>query len=552
MCIRDRFYLYLAVVLIDIFYVQQYERLLGVKPTKVLFISWDIVLSVPGSQWCVEQFRKYIDAIYNFINHYSRGHASEVIFLVPFWAASLVGTTNLKIKIKDTIVGLWASITLIYGAIYLFLSPNSVLEFVIVLTPLFWLVGTLADVEKTGRYGLLSYGRNTISRDNLNSDSDKYDAAFMRGLMLNLLIVLFWYNVRIDSSVEWQIYILSISSCLFVIGFLALIFTYAHTSFSSERIRITVQNEIETVYRVVGVTIIASFTGVLLFSKYGVDFSLTNGISVESINLAIFLIVCTGTVLAIEATIQIFREISISLPVKSQKTGSLKILFDESDGDGNLSGIDSDGLYGSSGFRDFLVDKGCEVRAISNFRLGPVLTFNPDILIIRSVLREIEKKKIDSIYRMVMQGLDLIVFYDQKDVAFKINLLKKFSISPEELQEISNTLGIWLYKKSESDDENVQYLISLEQAICLSASTKYNNLFSVEVNKTDEDTKKTMALCFGGKVGKGSVAFIGDSHAWSNKWLGVNDSIDVLEEILLNIEEERAITKKESKSVGNL
>ena len=528
---------FVSIVFVQVMFVDQYLRIKGVLPEKVLGIDWDELVSTPIFSSLYGNTHNYLNYFYKSIDQAFGGLGGEILFMLPLALWALFATTNLTLKRWNKAVEFismsWTFFVLIYGLIYLLLSENKTLEFFFVITPIVWLSSLLVDVSKTGRYSMMFYGRNTISADSIRPDSKNYSNMFMRTLFIVTVAMMFWFNITVPSNYAWQLYILSVSSCLFVIGFLALIFTYAHSSITSERIRIKIQEDIEAVYRTVGVTILASLICMLVFPGRNIDFSLSHGVGVDALALALFLLTSGGIVLCIEATIQVFREIAISLPSKKHSTERLRVLFDESNT--SLYGVNDDGPSGSSGIRDYLVDKGHDVRSHSSFRLGPIMTYRPDLLVLRGVNSAIGKDKVDKYIELVKEGLIMIVFVDQSDAKHKECLLEEFEQPLSEFTTLENISSYNVYGESNlvagSDNSGV-YMIGLKKPVVLDNPNKASHLFTMNITDTENDVTDRRALCFEYAVKKGAVIFVGDIHAWSNNQINLHDSVDFLDELL--------------------
>jgi len=528
--------IFLFFILLQIFFIDQLLRIKGEVPGAIFGFSWNDFVSLPILNTLFGNTHNYISILYESINTIFNGLAAEIIFLTPFIILCVFSTTDLKIKIKtkliDGLISFWAIALFVYGLIYLIVSKNSFIEFIIVIAPLLWLSTLVTDVSQEGRYSLLLHGRNLKNLNSFRLKNKNYDNSFMRVIFSCLLIFLFWFNTVVVSTYISQINILSISSCLFVIGFLALIFTYAHSSLTSESIRLKIQEDIEAVYRVVGVTIMASLFCMLAFSNIDLNFSLENGFSKTAFMLSFFLLSCAGTVLSIEATINIFKEIAVSLPTKSTANKKMRILFDESYNQDR--GINDDGPFGSSGLRDYLVDKGYDVRNITNSRTGPIMTYSPNVMILREISSEISDDRVDKYIELVASGLSFVIFFNSNDILHKKRLFSKIGITLEDFIKLKNCQSAYVYHNADSKkikNNKSQYLLHLDNAIALNNEEEIPSLFSIYVTDNISNESDRMSISFEYNIGKGSILFIGDIHPWSNRSLKEHDSIDFLDEI---------------------
>lgn len=470
----------------------------------------------------------------------------ESIFLTPFVVLLVESVTNLKInnKLLSRFFGIWAGLSFFYGFVYLFTSDIKIMSFIIMFLPILMIIVlTNEGRAEIGKYfsNKVKMGINTrvVERKEL-----KYSDAFVRQLFVAIVFALFWFNETILFNFVNDGYILFISSCLFVLGFLALIFTYAYEKIDTLKALHSVEDDTNIVYRIVGLTVMLSFAGMFLFAETNLAFDLKKPVDAVTFAAAVFLVAFAGTAFSIDATISIFRVIAASLTLSYNNSSSREILIDEIGLESKHSFLSSSDT-GLLEVGTYLIDRGYKLTPFHQATLSGLRRDQPKLIILHCLMSKLSDELLEFYIDLMSKGTKFIVFVDSIDLSIKQNFLNAVGIHNNDIVSIGKQAALDMEILTNSTQTS--YKMSTSFSVAFNINSNLEPLIKINDNQLNIPSQSTFVGFK--KHGNGGVFLIGDINPFKNAFLKLSkDNILIIDAVFDSIEDK----EKESSKVSTL
>ena len=496
-----------------------------------------------------EKLNRMLEALQQYIFDFSSlilpNYELEFIFLTPFVVLLIESVTNLKINNKLLIkfFSIWAGLSFLYGFVYLFTSDIKIMSFIIISSPILMIaVLTNEGTAEIGKYFSNKVKIGIITRV-VERKELKYSHAFVRQLFIAIVFSLFWFNETISFNCINDGYILFITSCLFVLGFLALIFTYAFEKIDTLKALHSVEDDTNIVYRIVGLTVMLSFAGMFLFAETNLTFDLNNPVGEVTFASAVFLVAFAGTAFSIDATISIFRVIAASLTLSFNNSSSQEILIDEI-GLGSKNSFLSSGDTGWSEVGTYLIDRGYKLTPFHQATLSGLRRNQPKIIILHCLMSKLSDELLEFYIDIMSEGTKFIVFVDSVDLPIKQSFLNAVDIHSNDIISIGKQADLEMEIITKSTQS--PYKIQTSFGVAFNNNTQLETLIKINENQKGFSAQSTFVGFK--RHGKGGVYLVGDINPFRNCFLKHSkNNILAIDAVFDSIEEQENERNKVSK-----
>jgi hypothetical protein len=472
----------------------------------------------------------YLRDIYGFIGGYLGRWTDEVIYLTPIMVMSGFGLLNIKLKQPlEGILTVWFVAVFFYFLYWCILQVYSNPPSLIIFAVFIYILNLFNDVMKAGRYSTTTIIRGLQFRAASLSDTTQRTMAIRQLAMLAGLVA-FWYQYEISKDSLAELYAALFSGLLTIIGFAALIFTFAFEHIPTPRMRRAMAEDIKAIFRDVGLVCVFAVIGLLFLSNSAVRFSLGSVDITGAFAVSVLCCSALGTLLAVESTVKLFQQL-IDVVSGVRFGAKITVAFDEIRTSQSDSAV-SDAGTGLSQLRAHVEDKGYSAVSIEQANISGLGRLRNAILVIQRVSHAVSPDDAMVYRRFAERGEVLFVLMDAVDFEHKKSLLtccnivaQPFPFGEGEARSVSVS-QIFLPGFSPLG----ALRMNLENPVFFSEYERHVS----EVANSDRPTPTGAhaPVIIVAPVGAGLIFFVGGVRQWTNDQLGNESNVDFLDSLL--------------------
>ena len=184
----------------------------------------------------------------------------------------------------------------------------------------------------------------------------------VRIALILLVVAAFWFRLSITDAVLINFYSTAIAGLLAIMGFAALVFTFAYEVIPTMRLKREVAEDTRSVQRSATTVVVASVCGLLLTNGPIVLAPDTNLLTM--LRVGIFVCAFAGLLIATDTVMTLFRHLVRVLADLGNFNAALNVYFEESRTP-DANSVTSETTVGLSELRGFLEERGCNVIPLS-------------------------------------------------------------------------------------------------------------------------------------------------------------------------------------------